>query len=285
MEAEGNSMNYFYEWVNYDKNIPGRILMQDKPGWRCNTTPHWHPELEFVYMIEGSLRVCIDGIEQTIPSGDFYFCNTKVIHSTATPESTAHYKYIVLQLSHSFLLQFHDDCVFDIHRNAAYDKLKKQLQRLVCLSEQDTAQYSYNFVDIEKNKVLLEICQILLENCILSSTSILKGTDFTGYAKKVMEYICEHYNQKLSLQSLAELVGLSPQYLSKYFRKATSMCLTRYINLIRLEHSNKCLTDQNMNISDIALSNGFPDVKTYVRICKSVYGMTPSALRKKIPLI
>lgn len=44
--------------------------------------------------------------------------------------------------------------------------------------------------------------------------------EWVTYDKKVMEYICEHYNQKLSLQSLAELVGLSPQHLSKYFRKA-----------------------------------------------------------------
>ncbi|MDE6620993.1 MAG: AraC family transcriptional regulator [Lachnospiraceae bacterium] len=275
-------MNYYYEWVKYDKNIPGRILMQDKPGWRCNTTPHWHPELEFVYMLEGSLQVCIDGTVQTIQSGDFYFCNAKVIHSTATPDSTAHYKYIVLQLSHDFLLRFHDDCIFRIRPDTAYDRLKIELQHLVDLSELDTAQYSYNFTDIEKNKVLLEICQILLEDCIFSSTNILKGTDFTGYARNVMEYVCKHYNQKLSLQSLAELVGLSPQYLSKYFRKATNMCLTHYINLIRLEHSNQCLLNQNMNISDVALSNGFPDVKTYVRTCKSVYGMTPSALRKEI---
>lgn len=275
-------MNYYYEWVKYDKNIPGRILMQDKPGWRCNTTPHWHSELEFVYMIKGSLRVCIDGTEQLIHSGEFYFCNTRVIHSTVTPDSTAHYKYIVLQLSHNFLLRFHDDCIFSIHQNTAYNKLKNQLQHLVYLSEQEVSQCSCKLIDIKKNKVLLEICQILLEDCILSSTSLLKKPDFTGYAQSIMEYVCEHYTQKLSLQSLAELVGLSPQYLSKYFRKTTNMCLTRYINLIRLEHSNKCLSNKNMNISDIALSNGFPDVKTYVRTCKNVYGMTPSALRKVI---
>ena len=256
--------------------------MQDKPGWRCNTTPHWHPELEFVYMIEGSLRVCIEGVEQIIQSGEFYFCNTKVIHSTATPDSTANYKYIVLQISHDFMLRFHDECIFGIRRDSAYNKLKNQLLRLISLSEQADAQYSYNYVDIEKNKVLLEICQILLEECILSDTNILREPDFTGYARSVMEYVCEHYARKLSLQSLADQVGLSPQYLSKYFRKTTSMCLTQYINLIRLEHANKCLANKNMNISDIALRNGFTDVKTYVRTCKNVYGMTPSSLRKVI---
>lgn len=275
-------MNYHYECVKFDKNIPGRILMQDKPGWRCNTTPHWHPELEFVYMIEGSLRVCIEGTEQTIQSGDFYFCNTKVIHSTVTPDSTANYKYIVIQLSHDFMLRFHDECIFGIHRNSAYNKLKVQFDRLITLSGQAAEQYSYNYIDIEKNKVMLEICQILLEDCILSDTNILKEPDFAGYARRIMEYVCEHYDRKLSLQSLAGQVGLSPQYLSKYFRKTTNMCLTQYINLIRLEQANKCLANKNINISEIALSNGFTDVKTYVRTCKNVYGMTPSALRKVI---
>lgn len=273
-------MNYSYEWVKYDRNIPGRILMQDKPGWRCNTRPHWHPELEFVYMIEGALKVRIDGAEQTIRSGEFYFCNTKAIHSTVTPDNTAHYKYIVLQLSHDFLLRFHEDCIFGIRGEAAYDGLKAQLQHLVRLSEQPADQYAYHYADIEKNKVLLEICRILLEDCIISGSNTPRSADFTGYARAVMEYVCRHYNQKLPLQLLADHVGLSPQYLSKYFRKATKMCLTQYINLIRLEHTNKCLADSHINIAQAALDNGFPDVKTYVRTCKSVYGMTPSALRK-----
>ena len=63
----------FMNWSNYDTNIPGKILLQDKPGWRCNTHPHWHSELEFVYMIKGSLKATINGKEQTIHSGEFYF--------------------------------------------------------------------------------------------------------------------------------------------------------------------------------------------------------------------
>ena len=54
-------MNYNYEIVKYNKNIPGRLLMQDKPGWRCNTTPHWHDEIEIVYMIDGEMNALIEG--------------------------------------------------------------------------------------------------------------------------------------------------------------------------------------------------------------------------------
>lgn len=274
-------MNYLYEHVKYDKNIPGKILMQDKPGWRCNTMPHWHTELEFVYMIDGSLSVTRNGTTQVIHSGEFYFCNTKTIHSTKTPDNTSNYKYIVLLISQELLLHFHKECMFQIPEETVHDKIKEQLERLVCLSEQNFDEDKVINLDIEKIKAILDICQILLSDCIDDSTQMLPKTNATtGYAETIMEYVCEHYNQSLSLPQIAEVVGLSPQYLSKYFRKVTDMGVTEYINLIRLEYANENLVNSDITVTEAALNNGFPNVKTYVRICKSVYGMSPSEYRK-----
>ena len=274
-------MNYFYELVKYDKNIPGRILMQDKPGWRCNTTLHWHPELEFVYMIDGSMKVTINGNEQTIKSGEFFFCNAEMIHSTSTPDNTSRYQYIVLLLSHDLLLRFREDCLFDIHKGDAWKKLKNQLELLVSLCTASDNASSNKNTDIEKLKIILEICQILLSECAIpDSRHAADPSTFTGYAKTVMEFVCENYNRDLSLPMIADKVGLSPQYLSKYFKKATNMGLSQYITLVRLEHANEYLINSNANITEAALGNGFADVKAYVRACKSAYGMTPSAYRK-----
>lgn len=274
-------MNYLYEYVRYDKNIPGKILMQDKPGWRCNTMPHWHPELEFVYMIDGTLGVTRNGTTQVIHSGEFYFCNTKTIHSTKTPDNISNHKYIVLLISHDLLLRFHKECMFQVPEGAVYEKLKEQLKRLVCLAESETVEEKSLNLDIEKNKVILDICQILLSECIVDEGQIMPKTfTMTGYAKTIMEYVCEHYNQPLSLPLLAEVVGLSPQYLSKYFKKATDMGVAEYINLIRLEYANENLINSDITVTEAALNNGFPNVKTYVRLCKSVYGMPPSEYRK-----
>lgn len=276
-------MNFYYELVKYDKNIPGKILMQDKPGWRCNTFPHWHPELEFVYMINGSLRVTINGNEQIIKNGEFYFCNTKIIHSTFTFDNVSTHKYIVLLLSYDFLLRFHDVCTFHINKEDAYHKIKAQLEYLASLSEQSAHETYAKNLDIEKNKCILEICQILLTECVVSDSNVSSNlSTFTGYAKTIMEYIGENYNQKLTLQAIANEIGLSPQYLSKYFKKATNMGLLQYINLIRLEHANNYLINSGSSITDTALSSGFSNVKTYVRLCKNVYGMTPSEYRKSI---
>ncbi len=276
-------MNYFFEVVKYDKNIPGKILMQDKPGWRCNTTLHWHSEPEFVYMIEGSINVTMNGKEHLIQSGEFFFCNSGIIHSTSVPDNLSNYKYIVVQLSHDLLLRYHDKCLFEIGRGDAYNKLKACLKHLVYLSELDCTRTDFKIMEIEKCKDLLDICQILLSDCIVNDANNMSGSyNFTGHAKKIMEYVFENYTEKLSLETIADAVGLSPQYLSKYFKSATNMGLLRYINLIRLEHANEYLINSNANITEAALNNGFSDVKTYVRTCKKVYGMTPSAFRKAI---
>lgn len=275
-------MNYLYEFVQYDKNIPGKILMQDKPGWRCNTMPHWHAELEFVYILSGSLKVIRNGKMQSIHSGEFYFCNSKTIHSTVTPDNTSNYKYIVLLLSHDLLLRFQEDCSFDIPSGSAYEHLKAQLECLVKLLEPPKENTRLN-LDIEKNKVLLEICQILLSECLIkpisNSDSILAAN---SYAKTIMEYVRQNYNQPLSLPTIANMVGLSPQYLSKYFRKATGFGIMHYINRVRLDYANEDLLDYNITVVDAALNNGFPNVKSYVKLCKDIYGMSPSELRKTL---
>lgn len=274
-------MNYLYEHVRYDKNIPGKILMQNKPGWRCNTMPHWHEELEFVYMMDGSLSVTRNGKTQEIHSGEFYFCNTKTVHVTKAPDNVSNHKYIVLLISNDFLLRFHKECVFQIPKGTVYEKLKTQLQQLVYLSELESVEENPLNLDIEKNKVILEICQILLSECIADDTQMPSKTlAITGHAKAVMEYVSEHYNQPLTLPFLAEVVGLAPQYLSRYFKKATGMGVMEYVNLTRLEHANENLVNSDITVTEAALNNGFPNVKTYVRFCKNVYDMTPSEFRK-----
>lgn len=273
-------MNYLYEFVKYDKNIPGKILLQDKPGWRCNTMPHWHSEMEFVYVIDGMLKVTRNGIVSEIHSGDFYFCNSKAIHSTSAPDSAAHYKYIVLLLSYDFLLRFHEECDFDVSQGSAYDAIKEQLEKLAALMEEDSEKFPLN-IDLEKNKILFEIYQTLLSKCI--SKKVRNPIDVfeeNSYAKSIMEYVLQHYDQTLSLSMIAKNIGLSPQYLSKYFKKVTGIGIAQYINLIRLNYANEELLSGKVSIVEAALNNGFPNVKTYVRSCRAVYGMTPSEFRK-----
>ncbi len=272
-------MKCTYEFVRYDKNIPGKILPQDKPGWRCSTTPHWHPELEFVYVFEGDIRLTRAGKTRDVHPGEFYFCDSGVIHSTTAMNNTAHYRYIVLLLSREELLRFHEDCTFEIPPGEPYEILGERLRHLMWL-EENSGCLPFN-IDIEKNRTILDILQILVSRCVCASSWDLEGgVEKNGYARRVMEYVRQNYAQPLTLPVVANEVGLSPQYLAKCFKKATGLGIMQFINRIRLDSANGELLDDNTTIAGIAQENGFPNVKSYIKLCRETYGMTPSEFRR-----
>lgn len=275
-------MNYNFEIVKFDKNIPGRILMQDKPGWRCNTKPHWHKELEFIYMIDGELTGIISGNKKTIRNGEILFCNSKDIHVTSVPDYSANYKFLVVQLSYEKMMSFYegdDQCYFDISDTKVNHLIKLQMKKLLEISEADVNGKENQFSSIRKNQVILEIYYILLSQCMSKNIcTVAKKTMDIGYAKWVMEYICQHYTEKLTLEQIAKEIGLSSQYLSKYFKKATDMGIIQYLNIIRLERANEELLNEFVTVTDAALNNGFSSVKAYITTCKKVFGMTPTQL-------
>ena len=55
----------------------------------------------------------------------------------------------------------------------------------------------------------------------------------------VQNYIHEHYSQELSVELLASIVFLSPDYLSRLFKKATGKSLYQYIRQFRMEKASE----------------------------------------------
>lgn len=275
-------MKYIYEIVKFDDNVPARLLVQDKPGWRCNTKPHWHKEIEFVYMVDGEMNTVTNGHQQTIRSGELFLCNSKDIHVTSVPDAQAIYKYLVVQLSYEHIKQYlaeDEPCYFTIADHETHELLTEQFKKLweLCRAEEEE-----RFQCIKKTQIVLEIYYLLFTRC---RTTQLRQTNkiSTGshYAKQLIEYINQHYMENLSLDILAKEVGLSSQYLSKHFKNTTNMGIVQYINQVRLEHANNDLLNSGMNVTEAAINNGFPSVKTYIETCKKVYGMTPTILQKE----
>ena len=278
-------MKYIYEIVKFDEDIPARILMQAKPGWRCNTKPHWHKELEFVYMIDGEMHTMTNGKKQVITNGELYFCNSKDIHVTSVLNSQAQYKYLVVQLSHDFLKHYceeGDACRFAVESDDAKRLLAEQFEKLLTILETEIPTEEQRYISIKKTQIILEIYHILLTKCKVQGVAEAeKIIARNSYAKDVIEYINENYKEELSLEMLAKAVGLSSQYLSKNFKSATNMGILQYINLVRLEHANKELLNGAENVTQAALNNGFASARTYIEACKKVYGMTPTKLIKE----
>lgn len=95
-----------------------------------------------------------------------------------------------------------------------------------------------------------------------------------------MKYVEEHFNQRISLEQVADSVYLSRAYFSALFRKETGKKFSTYLQEVRLEKSSAMLRDGRMSIQEIADRTGFFDAAHFSRAFKERYGVTPFEYRK-----
>ncbi|MDO5136547.1 MAG: response regulator [Eubacteriales bacterium] len=96
----------------------------------------------------------------------------------------------------------------------------------------------------------------------------------------VKNYIYVHYQEDLSLETLAEKVYLSSGYLSFIFKKETGMNLNRYIRVVRMEKAKDLLCTTNMKVAQISEKVGFSNVSYFCRSFREYYGSSPESYRK-----
>lgn len=92
-------------------------------------------------------------------------------------------------------------------------------------------------------------------------------------------YIHSHYEEELSLDSLADKFFLSSCYLSHQFKKVTGFTLINYIQKVRITRARDLLLSTNHPISEIAQSCGFQSFSQFNRIFRQTYDQSPSAMR------
>lgn len=98
-------------------------------------------------------------------------------------------------------------------------------------------------------------------------------------AMKAVRIINEHYDEHLSLNKVAELLSVSPPYLSCVFSGNIGMTFARYLCQLRLHHAARLLTDSDKTITDICYACGYRNLSHFLRSFKKQYGMTPKVYR------
>ena len=97
---------------------------------------------------------------------------------------------------------------------------------------------------------------------------------------EIKSYLEVHYRDA-TLEEAAELVNLSPSYLSKIFKKKNGMSFRELLTKIRMEKSCEMIEDINCKMYDIAYYIGYDNPKNFSRAFKAYYGETPIEYRKR----
>jgi AraC family transcriptional regulator len=97
--------------------------------------------------------------------------------------------------------------------------------------------------------------------------------------KRVTEFIHAHIEDEITLNELAQDVGLSPSHFCSLFRKTSGKTPHQFVLHCRIQHAKALLAKPSHSILDVALASGFRTHQHFSRIFRRQVGIPPSAYR------
>jgi AraC-like DNA-binding protein len=107
-----------------------------------------------------------------------------------------------------------------------------------------------------------------------------KCSQNTKVYEKIKAFVVDNYNTELSLERVAEAVGLSPSYLSFIFKESSGMNFVDFVNEYRLEKARQLLTSTSMTIAQVAEAVGYMNANTFSKTFKKYTGVSPGQFRE-----
>lgn len=101
---------------------------------------------------------------------------------------------------------------------------------------------------------------------------------------KAIWFIESHLSSELSLESIAEIAGVSRFHLSRAFAASTGISLAGYVRARRLTASARALVQGAPDILALALEAGYGSHEAFTRAFRQQFGLTPEQLRSQADL-
>ncbi|MDE7351516.1 MAG: AraC family transcriptional regulator [Acetatifactor sp.] len=98
----------------------------------------------------------------------------------------------------------------------------------------------------------------------------------------VVDYINQHLSEELSVRSLANMAYVSPDHLTRSFKKRFSMTVSDYILQRRMTLAGELLRDNKLTITMVSDCVGFGNYSYFTEQFKKYYGMTPREYQNSV---
>ncbi len=99
---------------------------------------------------------------------------------------------------------------------------------------------------------------------------------------KALEYIANNFKEDISLDSVADYLGIHPAYFSSYFKKFMNVGFNEYLNSARVKHAENMLLDNKKSLNTVAKDSGYLNYQSFSRAFKKIHLVTPRQYRENM---
>lgn len=279
---------YLYEAIDL-LGSPYDSFIFDTDLYQLPVKPHWHYFIEFLYIIEGAVRLECDNDIYYLKAGDMILIYPQLIHSIYA-DTDEHTRYYVLKfdlnrldMDNSSIPRFRN--LFD---NARHNHnipfiLHKELTNstilaeyfVTCIEEMNQKNYGY---DLLVRSSIYSILAIIVRYWRRYGFDFrnTRSIDTDVYSlNNILEYIDNHAGEQLRVEDLAKMCNISYSFFAKKFRELYGRSCKEYIEYVRISKAENLLLFSKNDLSSISQESGFSDCSHFIKVFKKWKGITP----------
>lgn len=150
-----------------------------------------------------------------------------------------------------------------------------------CLTLDDIKRLEHHAqVTLQSKGILSEVEAMAMLHRALFDTDTLPPYT-SALVKRTIAYFHQHYDNTLTRQEIAEVVGVNKDYLGQIFRQELGLSPWEYLNRYRIVHAKALLRDTEKSITAVAFLVGFNDPSYFGRVFRNQVGLPPRVYRKQ----
>ena len=314
MKSYPNDLPVYSHNPNHNTSFP--LLVLDVRRKVCNPRNegfcmvHWHEELQFVYVKKGIVRFRLWEKEQELSEGCCMFINSHVLHYITEKEDCAYHSFLIPPR----MLGFFDGSIMEktvekfsgdplLAGRAFSSKSQEDQKVLMAVEHLDALYFAKDRPSHWEYRLSLALAKLWIETVDALETEnkrakadlSTKGTFFVNGVSRFssiqkkdherirnfLNFVHGNYNQKISLEEIANAGSVSRAECLRCFKKYTGLSPYKYLQKYRLQAAAAFLETTDKSITDIAMQVQFPSSSAFISAFRKAYGMTPKKYRER----
>ncbi|MBQ9501848.1 MAG: helix-turn-helix domain-containing protein [Lentisphaeria bacterium] len=245
---------------------------------------HLHDAVELVYIEHGSGWCAVNGIIHPMLTGDLYIIPLGATHEYYCEKDLS---YINI-LFNSSIFREDEQELYRAFSGQAADRMPDKytfgpdlqpeiLSRIDALNGELFSQEPYQ--PIRCRALFVELLVFIFRYAFHAPG--IRASHAQIHLGRVLGYIADHLDAKLSMPRLAEISGYKTDYFGKLFRREIGVAVSEYIRSRRIERACYELEHADKSIDEIAQETGFFDTSYFIKTFKKYCGVTPLHFRRR----
>ena len=288
MERQDNFINSVN--LTQDTYFPYLVLkVKDDVSWPLNPgfrVMHWHEDLQFIYVVSGTVCVKTLEEEEILSAGEGVYINKNVVHTVEKIETCEYRSFLFPEVFVSFYIGSPASRLTqgitgngDISLIVLYEETDwcRQaldiLRELVKLEEgEKSTLYSYEVLSRLSALWLVMLRNVPIPEGLSENLSNVRTRAF-------LQYIEVHYTEEVTLEALAGSAGVSKSECLRCVKATLQTTPYKYLMDYRLSKASQLLRETDLPISEIAIRTGFNGQSYFGKCFREKMGCSPREYR------